>query len=62
MIGIHEMKGMSAMTDISKTELYYSLHVSGLNRMSRIRLNTRKRRWKDITNLCLGSKINEYCV
>ena len=48
------MNGMNAITDISETKLYKTLHVSGLNRMSRIRLRYRKRRWEDITKSLLG--------
>ena len=44
MIEIHGMNEMSAMPDISKTKLYYSLHMSGFNGMSRMR------RRKTITN------------
>ena len=35
MIGIHGINEMSAMPDISKTKLYYSLYMSEFNGMKR---------------------------
>ena len=54
MIGINGMNGINAMTDISRTKL--TLHVSRLNRMCPIRLKTRMRRRKNISNSLLGMR------
>ena len=37
MIGIHGINEMSAMPDISKTKLYYSLYMSEFNGISRMK-------------------------